>query len=660
MRTKLHLVSMPWASPELPSIQIAVLKAYLDATFGSRVQTRAYSAFTNILVKEDAHGYTNYYDTLQTFEEYPYFVMFLRRFLLQEPELRRISLDRLIAQINRRQADEPLTLARINTLERRTRRYIEETIVPQLSKRALNVVGFTLNYYQLYASLYCARYLRDRFPAYDYLFIFGGATVSYPKVAEVLRQHGIEGLCVIGEGERKLELIVREILSTPAEKRAELPERLSALHPAIYDIQRSTLNLYEPDTHELLSLQTPVEKLPLPDFDEYYASMRRVFTDQARHKEYRAETWLAMEGSRGCFAKCDFCDVHTSWSGFRKSTPERIVDNTLELVRRHRSARIKFMDNVCDTWAEKYADILIERKIRITAFMECRVHHPEIYWTKLSLCGVELVQIGIEAISPSLIRAMSKGTWAKQNVVVQKWLKELGIDSLSNLISHHPKSTVEQVRETKHVLKLIPHLDRLDFSDLSLQIGTPLDRRLTPEERRKLTERQMFGLPKSLDPYFVLKGEYEPPEEWFSKGVADAWSNLIEWEEDFAARYREGAFMTATRVGVDEVLVCDGRYNKLEEHFLEGDTARIYDLCHRAATMAEVCRELDLPESTAQKILAKLLNDGLVVELEGFYISLALRPRDELIHNYVVSRSLNQMALPKTNNVVPLEIARAA
>ncbi len=654
MQTKLHLVSMPWASPELPSIQIAVLKAYMDATFGSRVQTRAYSAFVNILLEQTNRGYIDHYDTLQNFEEYPYFLMFLRQFLQGDPEVRRVSLGRLVARINKRESDKPLTLRLLAHLERRTQRYIEQTIVPQLSRRALNVVGFTLNYYQLYASLYCARYLRDRFPGYDYLFMFGGATVSYPKVAEILRRHGIEGICVIGEGERKLELIISEILATPLAQRSELMGRLAAIHEGIYDIQRRTLNLYEPDPHTLLSLQTPVERLPLPDFDEYYSSVRKAFTGSKLHEEYRAETWLAMEGSRGCFAKCDFCDVHTSWSGFRKDTPERIFENAMALTRRHRTSRIKFMDNVCDTWAERYADLLIENKIRLTTFMECRVHHPEVFWTKLSLSGVELVQIGIEAISPSLIRAMSKGTRAKQNLVVQKWLKELGIRSLSNLISHHPKSTIEQVRETKRILKLIPHLDRLDFSDLSLQIGTPLDRRLTPEERRKLIERQMFDLPKGLDRYFVLKGEYEPPDEWFARGVPEAWSALIQWEADFAERYSEDAFMSATRCGPDEVVIRDGRFGGVEEYFLEGDTARVYNLCHRAATLDEVCRELDLPALLAQAVLSRLIDRELLLEVEGFYISLALRPRDELIHNYVVSKAAKLIELPKANNVVPL------
>jgi hypothetical protein len=644
VRTKLHLISMPWANPELPSIQTAVLKAYLDSVLGARVVTRTYSAFASILLEKNHNGYVDYYDKYQAFEEYPYFLMYYRRFLLADPHLSRLSLGRLIEKVNNRDADAPLNLRILARLENRTQRYIKEAIVPQLSRRGLNVMGFTLNYYQLYASLYCARYLQERFPDYKYLFVFGGATVIYPKVAETLNVLGTEGLCVIGEGERKLELILREILATPSDS-SNLTERLSALHEGIYDIQHRTINLYEPTPATLLNMQTPMEQLPQPDFDEYYASLRKVFTDSRLHTKYKAETWLALEGTRGCFAHCDFCDVHTSWSGFRKTTPERILNNVLDLSSKHQSPRVKFMDNVCDTWAEKYAELLIERKIRITSFMECRVHHPEVFWTKLSLSGVELVQVGIEALSPALIRAMNKGTRAKQNLLVQKWLKELGIESLSNIITHHPKSTLQHVEETKQVLHLIPHLDRLDFSPLALLIGSPLDARLRPEEKGELEERQLFDLPKSLDKYFVLKGEYEPPDDWFDEGVPEAWDRLIEWEEEFFQTVGEDAFMTSTRYGTNEVLVRDGRYDEVEEYYLAGDNARIYNLCHQGATMAMLSSGTELPLTAIEKNLTWLLDRQLLVELDGFYIALAVRPRDELIHNYV------ELAVP--NNTPP-------
>lgn len=637
MQTKVHLVSMPWADPELPSIQTAVLKAFLDAAFGRRVTTRTYSAFASILLRQTREGCANLMDEYRDYEEYPYFLLYARRWLRHDPQARGVSQQRVIDKINGAiDTDaEPLTSSKLERLERRTCRYVDETIVPQLTRRGVNLVGFTLNYYQLYASLYCARYLQERCPDAKFVFVYGGATVIYPKVAEVLERLGVEGICVIGEGERKLELIVREILATPRDQYATLLPRLAALHEGIYDIRRRTLDLYDLQPGTLLELQTPVDTLPLPDFDEYYASLRRVFTDAAVHAEYKSNSWLSLEGTRGCFAHCDFCDVHTSWSGFRKSSAERIVDRVLALAAKHRIDRIKFMDNVCDTWAERYAEILIERKLRITAFMECRVHHPEVYWTKLALAGVEAIQVGIEALSPSLIRAMNKGTRAKQNLLVQKWLKELGIESLSNVISHHPKSTLREVEETKHVLRLIPHLDELSISNLALLIGSPLDGRVPLAEKSALEERQPFDLPKGYDRYFVLKGEYDPPDAWFAPGVLDAWDELVEWRKTFAKTTGDEPFMTATRYRPDAILVRDGRYGRVDEHHLLDDTARVYQLCHRGPTLDELSRDTELAAPAVEAIVTELADRRLLVELDGCYVALALRPRDELVHNYV-------------------------
>jgi len=424
------------------------------------------------------------------------------------------------------------------------------------------------------------------------------------------------------------------VLDTPASARDALIERIVALNPGFYDTRHCGVNLYEPNTAQLLNMQMSVDTLPLPDFDEYYDSIQKIFTRDDSRAAFRADAWLAMEGTRGCFAKCDFCDVHSSWSGFRKSSAELIADRTIALAQRHRLARVKFMDNVCDTWAEEYADRLIARKIRLTTFMECRVHHPERFWTKISMAGVEMVQVGIEALSPSLLMAMNKGTRAKQNLLVQKWLKELGIDSLSNLISHHPKSTLEHVKETKSILELIPHFDRLDFSPLALLFNTPLDRRLTEAERRGgLEERQPFSLPKVLDPFFVRKGEYEPPEQWFAEGVMAAWDDLKKWEETFHKKCGDDASMTAARCNEEEVLISDRRYGALEEHVVEGDDARVYWLCHHGATLESLCRTLDLQPDRALAIAGSLIERKILVNLEDCYIALALRPRDELLHD---------------------------
>ncbi|MFY9558087.1 MAG: hypothetical protein WAV47_25535, partial [Blastocatellia bacterium] len=62
MQARLHLISMPWANPELPSIQTAVLKAHIDAVFGKRIVTKTYSAFANILLEQTNRGYEDYFE----------------------------------------------------------------------------------------------------------------------------------------------------------------------------------------------------------------------------------------------------------------------------------------------------------------------------------------------------------------------------------------------------------------------------------------------------------------------------------------------------------------------------------------------------------------------------------------------------------------------
>jgi hypothetical protein len=48
MTTRISLISMPWATPYSPSIQMGLLKAHMDAVLGDRVETRCHSAHLGI------------------------------------------------------------------------------------------------------------------------------------------------------------------------------------------------------------------------------------------------------------------------------------------------------------------------------------------------------------------------------------------------------------------------------------------------------------------------------------------------------------------------------------------------------------------------------------------------------------------------------------
>ncbi len=640
MRATLHLVAMPWSIPTSPSPQLAALEAYIESVLKDRIDTRSYSAFVDILLQGRGDGYVNYHAKCAEYGDYLYFLIDLRRFFPPSKRARLAPFARLVRSLSRAvDVDASVIRRTIDSLESRTRKFIDTIFVPNLEPSALNIVGLTLTFGQLYPSIYLARYLKEAHPDFRYLFLFGGDTLGVPKVAAVLREFEVSGIGVVGEGEWKLEQIVRRCLAAPSGAGDTLAAEITADVPGTFDIQSRSVDLVDFDPEMLGGQIERMEDLPPPLFDEYFAAVDRALPRPAARRSFGPEIDLVVEGSRGCcFGRCDFCDVNRSWVGHRTAGAEWVVKRALALVKKHRCPRVWFVDCSCDSWAGGYAEALIEGGIRMPGLMELRVHHPQLFWTKLSLAGIDKVQIGIEAVSPGLLRAINKGTTVAQNIRVQKWLKELGLQSCSNIITHHPKSTLEDVEVTKRTLSQIVHLDRLEVSPCALVIGSPLADSLSSEQRRHLTERHDCSWPKSVDRYLVSTAQYEVPKPWRNEPVMRAWDAFVAWEEEWFGRYHDDAVLSQSRCGVGELVVTDSRFETTEEHYLEGPRAAIYDLCHEGMTVEQLERATALGDSRIEIELSWLLSAGLILEVEGWFLSLAVRPRDELVRSYLAGK----------------------
>ena len=128
---------------------------------------------------------------------------------------------------------EPLTLPLLSGLERATRRFLDRQVAPRLIARGLNLVGFTLNFPQVYASVYAAVHLRHGFRIGISCSSMAAASLSLPAVYSLLTDLGIPGVVVVGEGEKKLERLVRTFEGLPlAEARTALAT-VAGLDPGI-------------------------------------------------------------------------------------------------------------------------------------------------------------------------------------------------------------------------------------------------------------------------------------------------------------------------------------------------------------------------------------------------------------------------------------------
>ena len=231
MRVRTHLIAMPWAQPESPSIQLASLKAHLDCALKEQSDCRTYSAFFSILHDLKGGAFREFFHSVEAYGEYVYQLLYLRRFGPAEFR-QKAAIKRLLKALHASWVKPP-SLSVLDGLDRATRRFLDRDLAPNLIARGLNLVGFTLNFHQFYSSLYAAEHLRRRFPQRHFLFVYGGCSVSLPNVYKLMRDLSVPGVIVVGEGEKRLELLVRTLADLPLAKAHMALAAVAGLDPGI-------------------------------------------------------------------------------------------------------------------------------------------------------------------------------------------------------------------------------------------------------------------------------------------------------------------------------------------------------------------------------------------------------------------------------------------
>lgn len=635
MRVRTHLISMPWAPPGSPSIQLGALQAHLRRALGPAADCRSYSAFFSIAHALAGGPPARAHQSFAAHGEDAYLALYLRRFRPGELSARG-GLPRLLRALAAR-GSRPLAAVRVRALEEATRRYLDGRVGPALLARGLNLVGFTVNYDQLYASLYAAEHLRRAFPGRRLLFVFGGCSAGQPAVLRLLGRLGVPGLVALGEGEGGLERLVRALQARPDEGAAPAPDSLAGLDPGLLPIGAAA-GLADAGPAQRAGQLPGLGDLPLPDYGEYFTALRAACRDLRTYRAFRAETRLHLEGSRGCFGRCDFCGLNRTWRGFRTRSGAQNLAAASALMRGHGSSQLEFVDSACDAWAEEYARRAVATGVRPSTPMELRAGHSERFWALLALAGVRAVQIGVEALSAPLLRAMRKGTTVTQVLVALKCLAELGLERHGNLILQHPASTLADVRETRRILRQIPHWGPLWPVRFALMAGSPAHQALPAPQRRALRPLRALGLPVRLARYAVGEHLEVPPSLLPTPAVRRAWRAFaVEAQEDVFRQLERPARLEVARVAPGALRVTDTREGAHRVHELAGADARVHDLCHAGAEPVELAAATGLSPAAVEAALRRLSRARLLLRVEGRYLALALRPRDELVRGLLAS-----------------------
>lgn len=636
---RIHLISMPAMFCLGTPIQIGCLKSYLDEKFkNSRtLKIFTHSAYLSIPLRA---FHIDAFDKEKIYERYGdvlWFIILLKKFNPLNKKNIKPLLSDLIKKTDKACKTKG-TKDVILKLEQAAVTFIKEDLVPRLSKKELNIIGFTITCEQIYASCFCYSYLRKHYPQYKMLFVFGGGLMSYSNVLRVFKNLNIKGLAVLGEGEVKLHHIVKVCQKYKTEDINFFIKKCSKDISDVYSLEGltdETLSNLRPSRK--LELKS-IERLPLPDYTEYFNTLKMFSADQEVYTRLKDVCAILLDASRGCsYAKCDFCGLNASWCSYRKKSVKRIYDLVVAAKEKYKVRTIQFSDNIASAWVGAFCDLRAKDKNFAYDFLtaELRSIHREKFYTKISLAGFTQIQVGIEALLDSLLKKMHKGMTAIYHIESMKYSKECGITNMANLITEYPGSTCAEVNQTKKILTLIAHLGRLAISRYGLDEHSLAYSRFTCEERKKTKPDIFIKMSREISPFFAGDRLLPPPSKRLSADVLKAWSQFDKWYSGFDAK---GIYLNVYRLSAGKILIKSNRFNKVEEFVYGGAEEKVYSLCHKAMKREDLRRETGLGAFKIQEILNMFVRKKLMIYLSGKYLSLAVRPKEELIHNYYSSK----------------------
>ncbi|MEZ0328946.1 MAG: RiPP maturation radical SAM C-methyltransferase [Dissulfuribacterales bacterium] len=415
---RIALISPPWPLFNRPSLQLATLKAFL-AKNQPDLQITCHHPYLTLAAKLGFEAYHAISESSWASEAV------CAPLLFHDKEKECNAMFTSAVTKNARQGK--------GLSARAVRRHTKETLetfINSLQLTDLIMVGITVSINQLTAALFLARLIKAR--RHDLPVVLGGASLSGEAGAWVFDAFKEIDYLVDGEGELPLMGLVDFLRGT----RPQPPP--SVRFRGCVEIQRK---------EQLDS----IEHIPAPDFRDYFQELAGLPAKQ------RFFPVLPIEASRGCWwGRCNFCNLNLQWQGYRAKSVARMSKELNWLSSTYGALDFAFMDNALP---RREASIFFQEFSThgrdYTFFAELRVGHSREELAVMAKGGLHEVQIGIEALSSSLLKRLRKGASLMQNVAAMRHTEEFGMELSGNLILHFPGSTIEEVNETLNVLEFV-------------------------------------------------------------------------------------------------------------------------------------------------------------------------------------------------------------
>lgn len=480
-------------------------------------------------------------------------------------------------------------------------------VVDTVDWRRFGLIGFTVCFQQMLASLALSRALKARHPGIP--IVFGGATFEDDIAEQIVRGCPQVDYVHCGDAERTFPELIKRL----ADGRGvdDLPGVMRRAEGGVAYRGRA------PNLEQL-------DETPVPDFDEHFYAMK-----ESSYGSYPAAQapLLPIETARGCWwgmkNHCTFCGLNRSGVAFRAKSSAAVLSMLGSLSERYGINHFYAIDNII---APEYIDelfgVLAEQHTDLRLHYEVRPSLTRQQLRRMKQGGLYSVQPGVESLSTNMLRIMKKHTTGMKNLELIKWCTYYGINNLYNILMGFAGERPEDYAQQTRVVEQIPHLQPpYAIATARADRGSPMFEdpaahgvtRLEPQRcYRYLYPADRFDL-RHVSYYFehdvqhVVEVELRAP-------LVDA---VARWQWAWERRPRPRLSYAKTW---QHLVIDDRRGQHPRQVELSGRAAALYQ--HLAD--ARPCLEVRAAFADVADELDRLLAQQLVIELDDKLLALAL------------------------------------
>lgn len=491
----------------------------------------------------------------------------------------------------------------------------------RLLAMGVRAVGCTSTFEQHVPSLALLRRVKELDPSVATLL--GGANCESEMGMATHRNFPWVDFVVSGEAEEILPLLARRILDGGLDAPDLPPGVLGPVHR------------HGPTPRPGRSLFRDLDRLPRPDFDDYFQQL------QGSPLAPAISPGLPFETSRGCWwgarHHCTFCGLNGQGMGYRSKSPGRALEELLWLEERHGVSSLETVDNILDSsYFQTFLPALAEDPVRRTLFYEVKANLKRSQVELLARAGVIWVQPGMESLSSPVLKLMDKGVQAWQNLLLLRHAREYGVRLSWSILWGFPGEEDAWYAEMARFFPLLEHLQppartirmRVDrfgvYHTRSVQEGRPLElwtslRHVYPLPTEELLDlAYFFRFPGDSDPFDPSREDPSGPRSLASRpGVRAVRGAIQAWRAAFHKPLRP--VLTLEEEGEALHLLDTRRCRREMRIRLEGAEREVLLACEQAPAVAR------LRADGAGEALASLVQRRLVLEIDGRAVALPVR-----------------------------------